>query len=375
MSGIYVHIPYCRQKCSYCNFFSVVSRKSAPEMIKAIGKEISIRINSAEKIPADTIYLGGGTPSLLQVELLDELFTEIYTHFDINSEGEITIEANPDDITPSNLESWKRLGINRLSIGIQSFRDVDLKYLNRAHSAQKALECIVMAREYGFRDLTIDLIYGIPTLEDKHWIENLDIFAGLKLPHLSAYALTVEPRTPLFQQIETGKVKPVDEKQSSDQFRILMDFMQQHGYLHYEISNFCLSGHYARHNISYWNGTEYYGFGPSAHSFDGNTRQWNVSSISQYLESINQGVVPGEKEVLTTSNRYNEYIMTGLRTMWGCNLIEIQDKFGSDFASYFIIQADKWIRQGLLQERDNIYILTDKGKLLADGIASDMFHI
>lgn len=375
MAGIYVHIPYCRQKCNYCNFFSVVSRKSAPEMIRAICTEIGLRVSSESKVPIDTVYLGGGTPSLLSVELVDELFKAIHEHFEVNPKGEVTIEANPDDITPANLEAWKRLGVNRLSIGIQSFREEDLKYLNRAHTAQKALECILMAREFGFPDLTIDLIYGIPTLTDDQWISNLQQFTELKLPHLSAYALTVEPRTPLYHQIETGKVKPVDEKQSSAQFLLLMDYMQKNGYLHYEISNFCLPGHYAKHNISYWNGTEYYGFGPSAHSFNGMTRQWNVSSISEYLESIRQGNVPGEKEVLTRENRYNEYVMTGLRTMWGCKADEIRVQFGSNFENYFIAGAEKWISQGLMENNNGNYTLTTNGKLLADGIASDLFQL
>lgn len=389
MAGIYIHIPYCRQKCSYCNFYSVVSRKSVPDMVQAICREIQIRsigeVNSAVvaeidklvsiKHQVDTIYLGGGTPSLLDISLLMKLFETIYHYYEVSEEAEITLEANPDDITPENLYAWRQLGINRLSIGIQSFRPADLEYLNRVHTAQKAMDSILLARKYGFPDLTIDLIYGIPTLSNEQWLENLKQFTDLSIPHLSAYSLTVEPRTPLFQMIEKGKVKPVDEKQSTEQFEILMQFMQQHNYLHYEISNFCLPGHFARHNLSYWKGIDYTGFGPSAHSFNGTTRQWNVSSINEYLEAIKQGVIPAEQELLTLNNKYNETVMTGLRTMWGCDIRDINKQFGANYEHYFINQIQKWINQSLIQQEGNIFTLTNKGKLLADGIASDLFYI
>lgn len=389
MAGIYIHIPYCRQKCSYCNFYSVVSRKSVPDMVQAICREIQIRsigeVNSAVvaeidklvsiKHQVDTIYLGGGTPSLLDISLLMKLFETIYHYYEVSEEAQITLEANPDDITPENLYAWRQLGINRLSIGIQSFRPADLEYLNRVHTAQKAMDSILLARKYGFPDLTIDLIYGIPTLSNEQWLENLKQFTDLSIPHLSAYSLTVEPRTPLFQMIEKGKVKPVDEKQSTEQFEILMQFMQQHNYLHYEISNFCLPGHFARHNLSYWKGIDYTGFGPSAHSFNGTTRQWNVSSINEYLEAIKQGVIPAEQELLTLNNKYNETVMTGLRTMWGCDIRDINKQFGANYEHYFINQIQKWINQSLIQQEGNIFTLTNKGKLLADGIASDLFYI
>lgn len=359
-------------------------------MVQAICKEIQIRVTGKSnssvksgitgqdrvKLPVDTIYLGGGTPSLLEIPLLKKIFETVYSYYyKVSDEAEITLEANPDDITPENLNAWKQIGINRLSIGIQSFRSADLEYLNRVHTAQKAMDSILLAREYGFPDLTIDLIYGIPTLSNEQWLENLKQFADLSIPHLSAYALTVEPRTPLYQMIEKGKVKPVDEKQSSEQFEILMQFMEQHNYLHYEISNFCLPGHFARHNLSYWKGVDYAGFGPSAHSFNGTSRQWNVSSINEYLESIKQGVIPAEQELLTLSNRYNETVMTGLRTMWGCDSRDIGKQFGADYEQYFITQVQKWLNQSLAQQEGNIFTLTKKGKLHADGIASDLFYI
>ncbi len=339
------------------------------------GKQTSNFVYPASVQSIETLYLGGGTPSLLEKQLLEKLFSTAYHNYNISKDAEITIEANPDDITVDNLLFWKQLGINRLSIGIQSFRDDDLEYLNRVHSAEKALNCIQLAREHGFPDLTIDLIYGIPTLSNEQWIKNLEVFAGLSIPHLSAYALTVEPRTPLFNLIEKGEVKPVDEKQASEQFEILMQFMHDHNYLHYEISNFCLPGHFARHNLSYWKATTYLGFGPSAHSFSGSIRQWNVSSVNEYLNAIKNDVIPAEHEELSITNRYNEYVMTGLRTMWGCDSGVISNQFGTKYESYFIEQSVKWINQALLERSDNQFTLTNQGKLLADGIASDLFYI
>lgn len=339
-------------------------------MIAAICREMEIK-SSLNKLPVETVYLGGGTPSLLEKDLLTRLFESLHKYFNIDQKAEITLEANPDDINPANLNHWKSLGINRLSIGIQSFHDEDLHYLNRVHSAKTAIECIHEARHYGFPDLTIDLIYGIPTLTDKRWIENLETFKTLSLPHLSSYALTVEPKTPLFHQIAAGKVKPVDEKQSSDQFIILMEFMRKHHYLHYEISNFCMHGHFARHNVSYWQGIEYYGFGPSAHSYDGTKREWNVSSVGEYLNALKDGKIPSESEYLTINDRYNEYVMTGLRTMWGCNPVVIGEKFGVSYKGYFLSGIAKWAH--LMVKEENHYILNDQGKLLADGIAADLF--
>lgn len=344
-------------------------------MIASICHEMELRSAEIQDQAIETIYLGGGTPSLLGNDQITRLFSTITRLFGIHEKAEITLEANPDDITASNLSFWKSVGINRLSIGIQSFHDNDLHYLNRAHTAQTALDCIKLSREYGFPDLTIDLIYGIPTLSNVQWLQNLNTFAELRLPHLSAYALTVEPRTPLFNLIEEGQLTPVDEKQSGEQFEMLMQFAQEHGYLHYEISNFCLPGHFARHNLSYWKGIEYYGFGPSAHSFNGNIRQWNVSSVSEYITTLTKNELPNEKEELSTHDRYNEYVMTGLRTMWGCDSRDIEKQFGEEYSNYFITNAQKWLTQSLMEQEDKIYKLTNRGKLLADGIAADLFWV
>lgn len=375
MAGIYIHIPYCKQKCSYCNFFSVVAQKSVPTMIEAINKEIFLRSQNIASSPISTIYIGGGTPSIIGHKYLQSIFNTINKSFEISDNAEITLEANPDDINAENLDFWKRIGINRLSIGIQSFRNEDLKYLNRVHSAEKALNCIHLAREFNFDDLTIDLIYGIPGLSNEAWLENLVMFKALDIKHLSAYALTVEPNTPLHISIQKGKVMPIEEQQAADQFDILMQFMQAEGILHYEISNFCKPGHFARHNISYWQGIDYLGFGPSAHSYSSNSRQWNLSSIKDYIDSINRNVLPIESEELSEDDRYNEYVMTGLRTMWGCNLKDISSRFGMAKANYFQSNASKWIDQQLMKESNGIYTLTNSGKHFADGIASDIFYL
>lgn len=344
-------------------------------MIASICHEMELRKTELQNHTIETIYLGGGTPSLLDNDQLTKLFSTISQLFKIDEKAEITLEANPDDINTINLSFWKSVGINRLSIGIQSFHEEDLHYLNRAHTAQTAYNCIQLAREYGFPDLTIDLIYGIPTLNNERWIQNLETFSQLKLPHLSAYALTVEPRTPLFSMIEKGQVKPVDEQQSGEQFELLIKFAEENGYLHYEISNFCQPGHYARHNLSYWKGIEYYGFGPSAHSFIGSTRRWNVSSVSEYITALQQNTLPFESEQLSHADKYNEYVMTGLRTMWGCNLKEINEQFGEEYTAYFITNSQKWSNQGLIEQNGENYKLTNSGKLLADGIAADLFWV
>ena len=372
MSGIYIHIPYCRQKCHYCNFFSVASFGTLPLMLEAIGKEMSLQ-KSYLGGPVDTLYFGGGTPSLLEEEQVSMLMTSLTKHFTFSPTAEITLEANPDDITNAKLASWKGLGINRLSIGIQSFRDVDLHYLNRIHSADKALKCLELAKQAGFNNLTLDLIFGIPTLSDEAWLKNIKTAIDLGIQHISAYALTVEPKTALEVMIRKGTAKPVDEIQTVRQFKLLMQTMEAHGYEHYEISNYCLPGHYARHNTSYWNGVPYLGLGPSAHSYNGQSRQWNVSSLGEYLKEIQTGRLPAETEILTLQQQYNEFVMTGLRTRWGCDVSDIKQCFGPDYSALFLKEAQKWLNQNHLQQNGGVFTLTRSGKLLADGIASDFF--
>ncbi|MBW6491369.1 MAG: radical SAM family heme chaperone HemW [Lentimicrobium sp.] len=373
MAGIYIHIPYCRQKCHYCNFFSVASGKQLPETMDAICEEALLQKNYLKGLPIDTLYFGGGTPSLINSSHLNKILETLTSSYSIAPGAEITLEANPDDITQKKLDEWKAMGINRLSIGVQSFRDEDLKYLNRVHNSNKALECIQQAQTTGFHNLTIDLIYGIPTLTTEAWMGNLEITRGLEIPHISAYALTVEPRTALEVMIRKGKYAPVDEAQSVSHFKLLVQFMQDNGFLHYEISNFCLPGSFARHNTAYWQGEPYLGLGPSAHSFSGNSRQWNVSGISEYIHSISERTFPIDSEQLTKVQLYNEYVMTGLRTMWGCNAHEIRQRFGEVFYTQFTGRIRKFIDSGLVTESDQDYKLTLSGKLFADGLASDLF--
>ncbi len=373
MAGIYIHIPFCRQKCHYCNFFSVASRKELPAVVHAIAREVALQQSYLEGKTIETIYFGGGTPSMLDPEYLNHLLDAIRMHHTIDAHAEITLEANPDDISYQSLEGWKKSGINRLSIGIQSFRDEDLIYLNRVHNAEKAKQCLILARNSGFTNLTLDLIFGIPTLSDEGWAYNMKSAFESGIPHISAYALTVEPKTALDVMIRKGKAAPVDEHRTAHHFEMLMKAMEDKGFLHYEISNYCRPGHIARHNTAYWQGAAYLGLGPSAHSYNGQSRQWNVSGIREYLDSISNKTFPEDHEVLSTGQKYNEYVMTSLRTMWGCKTGEIILKFGQDYSDYFTGIAESWIEKGCMERNNDTYTLSAKGKLLADGIASDLF--
>jgi oxygen-independent coproporphyrinogen III oxidase len=373
MAGIYIHIPFCRQKCHYCNFFSVASTRWRDEFVKALLKEIELRKDYLEGERVNTVYFGGGTPSLLSIYHLALIVEHLALHFDIDPRAEFTLEANPDDLSPEYLKELKTTAVNRLSIGIQSFFDDDLQYLNRVHSAGQALKSIENARNAGFDNLTIDLIYGIPTLTDEKWAKNLETFFSLGIPHLSAYALTVEQRTPLALLIGKGKYAPVDENQSVTHFKMLLEETKKHGFIHYEISNFAKEGFYSKHNSIYWLGGHYLGLGPSAHSFNGYSRQWNVSSISKYLQLNDYQTSVEEKEVLTTEQRYNEYVMTSLRTVWGCDTVHIRNVFGEKFEEYFNKNADNYLKYKHLYCDGSKYFLTDEGKLFADGIAAGLF--
>ena len=346
-----------------------------PEVVEAICSEAELQKRYLQDKPIETIYFGGGTPSLIGNDLLAKIIDALRAYYPIAPNAEITLEANPDDITRQVLDQWKQLGINRLSIGIQSFREDDLHYLNRVHNALTAYECIDLAKAAGFHDLTIDLIYGIPVLTDEAWLENIDTALKFEIPHLSAYALTVEPKTALDLLIRKGKYAPVDEAQAARQFELLVQRLTARGYLHYEISNFCKPGHFARHNTAYWKGEPYLGLGPSAHSFNGKSRQWNVSGISAYVQAIEAQNIPLELETLSLNQQYNEYVMTGLRTMWGCNANEIKGKFGNIYMNLFLLSIQKFILKGLVINDNNTYILTNKGKLMADGIAADLFVV
>jgi oxygen-independent coproporphyrinogen-3 oxidase len=322
-----------------------------------------------------TIYFGGGTPSLLNAEEINQLLSGIQELFTIEQGAEITLEANPDDLTPMKIRQLAGTGINRLSIGIQSFNDKDLEFLNRVHSSDQAVQCIKRSQDAGFGDLSIDLIYGIPTLSNEQWEYNLMTTLDLGIPHISAYALTVEDKTPLSVMIKKGKVPDVDDAVQLQHFEILIDLLESSGYQHYEISNFCLPGKYARHNTSYWKGIPYLGIGPSAHSFNGSSRQWNVSGITPYILSINEGKVPFETEQLSRSQQFNEYVMTSLRTIWGCDLNRIQNDFGTAWKSGLLKDAAPYLEKGLVILADHTLLLSREGKFRADGIAADFFRV
>lgn len=373
MAGIYIHIPFCKQACHYCNFHFSTSLKYKSQMVNAIMAEIDIQRDYLKGEQIETIYFGGGTPSLLSKEDLDLFFEKIYAVHTVSENPEITFEANPDDLTLEKLRELKQTRINRLSIGIQSFSEEDLQYMNRAHNAKEAENCIRFAQDLGFENLTIDLIYGSPTTSDLQWETNLQTVFDHQIPHISCYCLTIEPKTALAHFVKVGKAKPVDEHQSARQFEMLIYAMKRNEYEHYEISNFAKEGWYSKHNSNYWKGAKYLGLGPSAHSFDGESRQWNIANNAQYLKAIQNGFSSFEKEIISPETRYNEYVMTSLRTSWGCDLNELK-KIGGEFEKFFLKNVIPFITNELVEEKRNrIYILTEKGKLLADNIAMELF--
>lgn len=374
MAGIYLHIPFCKQACYYCNFHFATSLRYKNELLQALLKETHLRKEYLGQSTIETIYFGGGTPSLLSIEDLRLQIDTIKKTFTVNANAEITLEANPDDITGEILKGWKAIGINRLSIGIQSFFEEDLRWMNRAHTAQQAIGNLQLARQY-FNNITIDLIYGTPQLTDEKWKYNVDTAIAIGIPHLSCYALTVEPKTPLQKMIDQHRSPGVDPDKQSSQFLLLMHWMEQAGYEHYEISNFAKPGWRSRHNSSYWSagpggkGAHYLGLGPSAHSFNGHSRQWNIANNQQYIDSINKDIIPYEIEELTPTQQLNEYIMTALRTMEGIDL----QKINTEERARILFESRNYLNSGLMKEEKDHLILTKEGRLLADGIAAALF--
>jgi len=375
MAGIYLHIPFCKQACNYCDFHFSTSMKMKADFVKALIQEIELRKEVFDNEVISSIYFGGGTPSLLSKEELDIIFETLYKSFTIDANAEITLEANPDDLTFEKISELKDSPINRLSIGVQSFRDEDLRFMNRAHCAKEALKAIKMSQNAGFHNLTIDLIYGTPGMSNEAWIQNLKTSFDLNILHVSAYALTVEEKTALHHQILMNKVAPVSEQQSAVQFELLMTEMSKNGYEQYEISNFCKPNCYSRHNSSYWKKDNYLGLGPSAHSYLGNSRLWNISNNVKYIKALAQGKLSSEEEVLSQYDKYNEYIMTSLRTKWGCCLNQIENDFSTAFVDYFKAEIKAQLKTGNVIEKEGIYTLSGSGKLLADRITSDLFFI
>jgi len=370
MPGIYLHIPFCKKACHYCNFHFSTNVRLKADMVEAILQEIEWRKDFLEIKPLDSIYFGGGTPSLLSAKELDKIFNTIYRLFSIQQDAEITLEANPDDLTPSYLEQLKISSVNRLSIGIQSFREECLQWMNRSHTAFQSRKVLSDVFESGFENITIDLIFGTPTLSDKQWEENLLEAFSYPIHHLSCYNLTIEEKTALHHFVKTGKNPPVDEEQSFRQFELLMDIAPQYGFEQYEISNFARQQKYAVHNTSYWKGEPYLGVGPAAHSYDGkNTRYWNIANNALYIKSLQGDLLPLEKEVLTEANRYNEYVMTTLRTYFGCDIHVLTPQQQEHFKTL----AQPYLQNGELLCNEGTYTLSKKGKMIADQIAADLF--
>lgn len=394
--GIYIHIPFCKQACHYCDFHFSTSMGKKDKMISAIQKELFLRKDELNDEVVETIYFGGGTPSVLSSEEINSIIESVYENYQVVENPEITLEANPDDLTSTTLsqeasergspklvversrnqifEALKKARINRLSIGIQSFFEEDLKLMNRAHSAEEAEECIREATKH-FDNISIDLIYGIPEMTNERWIQNIEKALSFDVPHISSYALTVEPKTALASFIQKGIIKPVDDEIAQEHFNILLDKMEEAGFESYEISNFGKPGYFSKNNTAYWQQKKYIGIGPSAHSYDGQQRGWNINNNQKYIKSIENDELPIEIEELSTKDKYNEYVMTGLRTMWGVSLSRIQKEFGEQYYKYLMQQADKYLEENLLYRNDDLLIATKKGRFLADGIAADLFML
>ncbi len=384
MAGIYLHIPFCKQACFYCDFHFSTSLKKKDELVSCLIKEIEIRKGELQNEVIETIYLGGGTPSLLAIDEIQSIIDAIHSNYKVIENPEITLEANPDDLSETVILELAKSPVNRLSIGVQSFFEEDLKLMNRAHNAKEAKDCLLMATRY-FDNITVDLIYGVPNMSNERWRANLQTLFDFGINHISSYALTVEPKTALDSFIKQGKYPKLDEKVASAHFEILVTETQKRGFVHYEISNFGKPNYFSKHNTSYWQGKKYIGIGPSAHSFSRTHRSWNVANNAKYIKAIQVHKLPNEIEELTIDDQFNEYVMTGLRTIWGVSLEKVQTDFGVNYKEELLKSSEKFIKQGLLiitsddvdDSKKSLEKLktTQKGKFLADGLASELFRI
>jgi len=374
LAGIYIHIPFCKQACFYCDFHFSTSLQKKGEMINSLIRELQIRKNELQNTPIETIYFGGGTPSVLSVEEIQLLIKAVYDTYPVIENPEVTLEANPDDLTEEKISAFSMSPINRLSIGVQSFFEKDLILMNRAHNSQEAKNCLSIATQY-FKNISVDLIYGIPNCTNQEWLENIRIALSFGISHISSYALTVEPKTALESLIKKGKIEMTSDQVAQEQFHLLTEELEKHHFVHYELSNFGKENYFSKNNTAYWLGKSYLGFGPSAHSFDGKKRSWNVRNNVTYIKSLQADQLPIEREVLTKTDQYNEYIMTGLRTIWGVSLQKIEQNFGKNYRIYLQNGSKKYIQEDLLYFEDKILKTTKKGKFLVDGIASDLFML
>lgn len=374
MSGIYIHIPFCKQACHYCDFHFSTSLKNKDALVKSILIELDNRINYLPNKTIETIYFGGGTPSLLSEKEIFQILEKLYKLYNVSNNAEITLECNPDDLSDEKLKELKRLEINRLSIGLQSFDEEELIWMNRAHTAKESESSVKRAQDRGFENITIDLIYGSKFSNLTSWKKTLDKAIALQVPHISSYNLTIEEKTKLGHDFKVKKEAAIDDEKSSEMFLEMIDRLEKNEFIHYEISNFGKEGFFSKHNSNYWKGEHYLGLGPSAHSFDGTSRQWNVSNNNLYIKYLEEkSEAYFEKEILTETERFNEYILTSLRTIWGINLDYLKTNFSSDFVNNFLNQIQEYIKQETVVVKDKTYTLTEKGKLLADKIASELF--
>lgn len=374
MSGIYIHIPFCKKACHYCDFHFSTSFKHKDQMINSLKHEILIRNRELKHEKIESIYFGGGTPSVLNIREINSLIETVFDNYLVNDSVEITLEANPDDLTDEKILELFNSKVNRLSIGVQSFFEKDLKLMNRSHTSNQAMNCIKSAVKY-FDNISVDLIYGIPGLDNSRWKENIEILISHNISHISAYALTVEPKTALKKYIDNGIIAPIDDSQSQEQFHILLDVLEDHNYENYELSNFAKNNLYSVNNSAYWTRKKYIGIGPSAHSFNGNNRFWNIKNNLKYIESIKNNIIPNEKEVLSAIDKFNEMVMFGLRTSKGISFTDIENEFGSIYKNKLINNSQNHIANELLLIKNDFLYITRKGKFLSDGIASDLFML
>lgn len=373
MAGIYLHIPFCKKACHYCDFHFSTSPQYKDQMLSSLRNEIILRTPYLAKENIETIYFGGGTPSVLSADEIHSLIDEITSRFEVRNDAEITLEANPDDLNAQKVKELRQTPVNRFSIGVQSFFDEDLKWMNRAHNSNEAESSVKRVQDAGFENITVDLIYGFPLLNEVKWNQNIQKLIDFQIPHISSYSMTVEPKTALASFIKKGKEQAMNESQSSAQFLTLIKRLTEAGFDHYEISNFAKPGMYSRHNSNYWEGVNYLGIGPSAHSFNGESRQWNIANNHRYIQEIQQNKIPAESEYLTPENRINEYIMTSLRTSKGLSLGLIAERFGSDYYQSIRKGIEELSDKNWLEITDQKVILSLEGKLFADHIASELF--
>lgn len=374
MAGIYIHIPFCKTRCVYCDFYKETDESQIDSFVNSLSTEIRLRKDEISE-PVKTVYFGGGTPSRLSKPHFEQIFKSLYAEFSIENDAEITLEANPDDLSTEYIHILSQLPFNRISIGIQSFEDDELKFLSRRHSSQQAIDAVKNCQQAGFDNISIDLMYGLPRQTLEIWEKNLKKACELNIQHISAYHLIYEKQTKLYSLLKKGRIQPVTDDTSTEMFSILIDTLKQNNFEHYEISNFAKNGLYSKHNTSYWQNEKYIGFGPSAHSYDGENRSWNISSLNKYIDSVQSGKLLQQSEHLTTTEKYNEFILTGLRTMWGVDLQQLKEKFGQNMYNYCLQNAQKYIAESLLTIINNSLILTTEGIFISDGIMSELMWV